>query len=185
MVAGSSDRFREGRPMEAKPGARLPRLMDTLPAGYPAPPRSARGQALHERVRCPKPPRLPMASVVVNRRRGHGLLDPLHLAKAGVSDAVLLERNRLTSGTTWHSAAQVLALRSSRNLTDLIHHSISLYAGWRRRPAKRPAGSTRARSRSPPPRTSSSISGARRRWRTCSGCAPGPFRPGRQRSAGR
>ncbi len=51
-----------------------------------------------------------------------------HLAEAGVSDAVLLERNRLTSGTTWHSAAQVRALRSTRNLTDLIRYSVSLYA---------------------------------------------------------
>ena len=51
-----------------------------------------------------------------------------HLALAGVSDAILLERNRLTSGTTWHSAAQVRALRSTRNLTDLIRYSVSLYA---------------------------------------------------------
>ncbi|MEK9924273.1 MAG: FAD-dependent oxidoreductase, partial [Alphaproteobacteria bacterium] len=50
-----------------------------------------------------------------------------HLAKAGMSDAILLERNKLTSGTTWHSAAQVRALRSSRNLTDLIRYSIDLY----------------------------------------------------------
>ena len=51
-----------------------------------------------------------------------------HLAAAGVSDAILLERNQLTSGTTWHSAAQVRALRSSKNLTDLIKYSISLYS---------------------------------------------------------
>ncbi len=51
-----------------------------------------------------------------------------HLAKDGVSDAILLERNQLTSGTTWHSAAQVRALRSTRNLTDLIRYSISLYS---------------------------------------------------------
>lgn len=51
-----------------------------------------------------------------------------HLASQGVSDAVLLERNNLTSGTTWHSAAQVRALRSTRNLTDLIRYSISLYS---------------------------------------------------------
>lgn len=50
-----------------------------------------------------------------------------HLAKAGISDAILLERNQLTSGTTWHSAAQVRALRSTRNLTELIRHSIQLY----------------------------------------------------------
>ena len=51
-----------------------------------------------------------------------------HLAKAGVGDAILLERNQLSSGTTWHSAAQVRALRSTRNLTDLIRYSVSLYA---------------------------------------------------------
>ncbi|NNF76415.1 MAG: FAD-dependent oxidoreductase, partial [Rhizobiales bacterium] len=51
-----------------------------------------------------------------------------HLAKQGVGDAVLIERNKLTSGTTWHSAAQVRALRSSRNLTELIRYSISLYS---------------------------------------------------------
>ncbi len=51
-----------------------------------------------------------------------------HLTKTGVSDAILVERNELTSGTTWHSAAQVRALRSSKNLTDLIRYSISLYS---------------------------------------------------------
>ena len=50
-----------------------------------------------------------------------------HLANLGMSDSILLERNRLTSGTTWHSAAQVRALRSTRNLTDLIRYSIELY----------------------------------------------------------
>lgn len=28
-----------------------------------------------------------------------------HLAKMGVGDTILLERNKQTSGTTWHSAA--------------------------------------------------------------------------------
>lgn len=51
-----------------------------------------------------------------------------HLSKAGITDAILIERNQLTSGTTWHSAAQVRALRSSRNLTDLIRYSIELYS---------------------------------------------------------
>ena len=50
-----------------------------------------------------------------------------HLAKLGVRDAILLERNKLTSGTTWHSAAQVRALRSSRGLTELVKYSVSLY----------------------------------------------------------
>ena len=50
-----------------------------------------------------------------------------HLAKLGVCDAILIERNKLTSGTTWHSAAQVRALRSTRGLTELVRYSVSLY----------------------------------------------------------
>ena len=34
-----------------------------------------------------------------------------HLAKLGWSDVVLLERNTLTSGTTWHAAGLVGQLR--------------------------------------------------------------------------
>ena len=50
-----------------------------------------------------------------------------HLASMGVGDAILLERNRLASGTTWHSAAQVRMLRHSRNLTRMIRYSVDLY----------------------------------------------------------
>ena len=69
------------------------------------------------------------ASVVVIGGGVMGCSTLYHLAKAGISDAVLIERNKLTSGTTWHSAAQVRALRSTRNLTDLIRYSVSLYQG--------------------------------------------------------
>ena len=51
-----------------------------------------------------------------------------HLAKLGIRDAVLLERKKLTCGTTWHSAAQVRQLRSTKNLTSLIKYSTELYA---------------------------------------------------------
>lgn len=51
-----------------------------------------------------------------------------HLAQMGVRDAILLERNKLTSGTTWHSAAQVRALRHSQNLTRMIQYSVDLYS---------------------------------------------------------
>ena len=68
------------------------------------------------------------ASIVVIGGGVMGCSTLYHLAEAGVSDAILLERNKLTSGTTWHSAAQVRALRSTRNLTDLIRYSIALYA---------------------------------------------------------
>ncbi|MEM7743578.1 MAG: FAD-dependent oxidoreductase [Pseudomonadota bacterium] len=67
------------------------------------------------------------ASVVVIGGGIMGCSTLYHLAKAGV-DAVLIERNKLTSGTTWHSAAQVRALRSTRNLTELIRYSVDLYA---------------------------------------------------------
>ncbi|MEM7209023.1 MAG: FAD-dependent oxidoreductase [Pseudomonadota bacterium] len=68
------------------------------------------------------------ASVVVIGGGVMGCSTLYHLAKAGVRDAILIERNKLTSGTTWHSAAQVRALRSTRNLTDLIRYSVSLYS---------------------------------------------------------
>ena len=68
------------------------------------------------------------ASVVVIGGGVMGCSTLYHLARHGCGDAILLERNKLTSGTTWHSAAQVRALRSSRNLTELIRYSISLYA---------------------------------------------------------
>ena len=68
------------------------------------------------------------ASVVVVGGGVMGCSTLYHLAELGVGDAVLLERNELTSGTTWHSAAQVRALRSTRNMTDLIRYSIDLYS---------------------------------------------------------
>ena len=68
------------------------------------------------------------ASVVVIGGGVMGCSTLYHLAEAEATDAILLERNRLTSGTTWHSAAQVRALRSTQNLTDLIRYSIDLYA---------------------------------------------------------
>ena len=52
-----------------------------------------------------------------------------HLGKIGVTDTVLLERHRLTSGTTWHAAGLVGQLRQSRNLTELAQYSADLFAG--------------------------------------------------------
>lgn len=75
------------------------------------------------------PSQLPShASVVVIGGGIMGCSTLYHLAKMGVSDAVLLERNKLTSGTTWHSAAQVRALRHSQNLTRMIQYSVDLYS---------------------------------------------------------
>ncbi len=51
-----------------------------------------------------------------------------HLALAGVTDVVVLERRQLTSGTTWHAAGLVAQLRASLNLTRLSQYSAQLYA---------------------------------------------------------
>ncbi|MGI9415064.1 MAG: FAD-dependent oxidoreductase, partial [Hyphomicrobiales bacterium] len=68
------------------------------------------------------------ASVVVIGGGVIGCSTLYHLARAGVRDAVLLERKQVTCGTTWHSAAQVRQLRSTNNLTQLIKYSTELYA---------------------------------------------------------
>lgn len=68
------------------------------------------------------------ASVIVIGGGIMGCSTLYHLVKFGVSDAVLLERNKLTSGTTWHSAAQVRALRHSHNMTRMVQYSVDLYS---------------------------------------------------------
>ncbi len=50
-----------------------------------------------------------------------------HLAREGRTDIVVLERSKLTSGTTWHAAGLVRRLRPSATLTKLIDYSIDLY----------------------------------------------------------
>ncbi|WP_392338107.1 FAD-dependent oxidoreductase [Loktanella salsilacus] len=51
-----------------------------------------------------------------------------HLAKLGWTDIVLLERKKLTSGTTWHAAGLVGQLRASQNMTRLAKYSADLYS---------------------------------------------------------
>ena len=50
-----------------------------------------------------------------------------HLAKLGWKDVVLLERQQLTSGTTWHAAGLIAQLRASKNMTRLAKYSQELY----------------------------------------------------------
>ena len=50
-----------------------------------------------------------------------------HLTQEGWSDVVLIERNELTSGTTWHSAAQVTNFGMNQTMVGLKTHSINLY----------------------------------------------------------
>ncbi|MCP4250878.1 MAG: FAD-binding oxidoreductase, partial [bacterium] len=65
-----------------------------------------------------------------------------HLARLGWKDVVLLERAKLTSGSTFHAAGLVGQLRSSANITQLLKYSVELYdrleaetgqgTGWKR-----------------------------------------------------
>jgi len=50
-----------------------------------------------------------------------------HLTQEGWTDVVLLERDELTSGTTWHSAAQVTNFGQNQTMIGLKSHSIALY----------------------------------------------------------
>jgi sarcosine dehydrogenase len=65
-----------------------------------------------------------------------------HLTKIGWRDVILLEKGELTSGSTWHAAGLVGQLRSHRNVTRMLQHSVNLYetleketgltTGWKR-----------------------------------------------------
>ena len=65
-----------------------------------------------------------------------------HLAKLGIKEVVLIERAKLTSGSTWHAAGLVGQLRTSANITQLLKYSVELYdkleqetgqaTGWKR-----------------------------------------------------
>ena len=65
-----------------------------------------------------------------------------HLGKMGLTDVLLLERGKLTSGSTWHAAGLVGQLRTSANITQLLGYSVELYdrleqetglaTGWKR-----------------------------------------------------
>ena len=50
-----------------------------------------------------------------------------HLAKLGWTDTVLIERHKLTSGSTFHAAGLVGQLRASANITQLLGYSVDLY----------------------------------------------------------
>ena len=52
-----------------------------------------------------------------------------HLAHAGWSDVVLLEKAQLTSGSTWHAAGQITHSTSSFGLGKCVDYNIGLYAG--------------------------------------------------------
>ena len=67
------------------------------------------------------------AQVVVIGGGAIGLSIACHLGRLGVSEVLLLERDRLTSGTSWHAAGIVGPLRASMNLTRLAKYALELF----------------------------------------------------------
>jgi dimethylglycine dehydrogenase len=50
-----------------------------------------------------------------------------HLAKFGCTDAILLERDELTSGSTWHAAGGMHTINGDPNVAKLQKYTIDLY----------------------------------------------------------
>jgi glycine cleavage system aminomethyltransferase T/glycine/D-amino acid oxidase-like deaminating enzyme len=83
----------------------------------------------------PRPRQLPgRARVVIIGGGVGGTAIAHHLVELGERDVVLLDRNELTSGSTFHSAGLVGQLRSSLPLTSMMMDSVELYrtldCGW-------------------------------------------------------
>ncbi len=68
------------------------------------------------------------ARIVIIGGGAVGLSVAYHLGKLGVADTILLERNTLTSGTSWHAAGIIGPLRASLNLTKLSIYATELLA---------------------------------------------------------
>ncbi len=68
------------------------------------------------------------AKVIIVGGGAIGLSIAYHLGKLGIEDVLLLERNELTSGTSWHAAGIVGPLRASMNLTRLAKYATELFA---------------------------------------------------------
>ena len=50
-----------------------------------------------------------------------------HLARAGWTDLVLLERRELTCGSSWHAAGQIHTINLNSNLSALQYHTLRFY----------------------------------------------------------
>ena len=50
-----------------------------------------------------------------------------HLTKAGWSDVLLIERDELTSGSTWHAAGGMHTVNGDPNVAKLQQYTINLY----------------------------------------------------------
>src|SRR5260370_40031293 len=106
-----------------------------------------------------------------------------HLAKRGCTEVLLLERRKLTCGTTWHAAGLVGQLRATQNLTRLAQYTTQLYEGLERETGQatgfRQVGSVAVAASAPrleelKPRASMAHFFGLEGGLLCSGEAPGP-----------
>lgn len=67
------------------------------------------------------------ARVVIIGGGAVGVSSLYHLAKAGWSDCLLLEKNELTAGSTWHAAGNVPTFSTSWSLMNMQRYSADLY----------------------------------------------------------
>ena len=58
-----------------------------------------------------------------------GVSSLYHLAKAGWTDCVLLEKNELTAGSTWHAAGNVPTFSNTWSIMNMQRYSTELYRG--------------------------------------------------------
>ncbi len=69
----------------------------------------------------------PIARILIVGGGAIGLSVAYHLAKRGAEDVTLLERNQLTSGTSWHAAGIVGPLRATPNMTHLASAALGVF----------------------------------------------------------
>jgi dimethylglycine dehydrogenase len=69
------------------------------------------------------------ARVVIIGGGAVGASSLYHLCKAGWTDCVLLEKNELTAGSTWHAAGNVPTFSSSWAIMNMQRYSAELYRG--------------------------------------------------------
>ena len=77
---------------------------------------SAKGKPLPSHVKC---------AIIGGGVVGCSIL--FHLAKFGWKDTILLERDELTSGSSWHAAGQIHTISSDPNISRLQSYTINLY----------------------------------------------------------
>jgi glycine cleavage system aminomethyltransferase T/glycine/D-amino acid oxidase-like deaminating enzyme len=68
-----------------------------------------------------------MGRIIIIGGGAVGLSVAYHLACRGEADVLLLERNQLTSGTSWHAAGIVGPLRATAAMTQIASHALTLF----------------------------------------------------------